>query len=1385
MNLEEFARKYGKEPTETSVETIEGKPVGSPFVFVDPDTVKQDKQSYRLTGVNAPETAKYQGGILIPDEGTAELDQRSMAELQKVGGFTNIVPTGKKDPYGRIVANVENKAGMNWGDTATALGLFKPTNFTSAETASDRLAFDAAKRAYPELAAEDPMLALSMQHEREALEQTGGKRYGAAAINALDPARYAAFKKSVGIKAVKERLEEIKRISEILDKPNLKAETRERLMKQLETEREGLFVAATIPEEAMGGVLYQPTDRNIMNVAHNQVGAAFDQGMIYLAKGMAGLTEMVGTEAKIDWLAKKGKEGVISLELDEQNLPTFLSSYKEVPGDNAWDTITNAGQYLVNLGASTLPAMAVMVASAVGTGGGVFAASLPMAAIYTGNFYNDQEEKNPVLAIAAGWTAAALDQLGLKALIPAIGENFSQTLLTAEGRAAIVAAQMARGVPKEVAEEALKVASKEQLVSLADNAAQFAKSQYATLQAQMNALKIASKAIGGEGTTETLQQLIEQVATFGRLDADVRYEKDFYENLIEAGVGGAALGGVFGGIRAGVDMAQWHSIAGAMRAADLNKSEAEAYYNEYKKIKPYGSISQEAREAIISASVDKVPEGLYSLKAKDGMWNGFKAVVTDPLRLLRQHVNSTVPTIVDSRGVFKKNLAALAAIMGKPTGIPGDSYEGFKQRTLGALGGAKANEVASRMGVSEKAAAAMVSEAYEKYWSKGNDLPLTSNENIVMQEWFNDFQVGMRYVAELAKAHGTYVPELENANTFFEDALLRPEVVARNRELFQKVAEELGVSAPEASSGIDAIVSQNPSRVAAAVRYFSEKGVFKDERIKPLLEPNTFDAIEAFKSRIVNRLAHNIYLGDKGSGLANLLQKAWDAGEFEGNKDDFEQAVRDVRDWYEITQGTYNALDKYPFIDKVMSWGVTMTMMAYLGKATLSSLPEMAIATLGNSGQGIFDQLKLNAESIASELRDSINAGTSRTASWLGIEYGRRSGDVRTREVFEALAQELSGMEAKMNADPKHARENVRKYQQMQRKVQEAQMKLLGRNLSNRLGYNETGYNTTARYEISAAHAKTQRAMQLFANVIGLTQFTNATRHVTLAFAADGIRTKLDILSVIPKEDRAKAFSTRIGMSDEQARAYNDIIQFGGDPINMLEQYDRLGHNVFYEIDVLESGDDAGLAQLKSSLGTVIGNYADQRFVNPQPHNLPKYYNDPHFRIITVMTRYIAALTSVILPRLYRDYIKNGSPGMRYQAFTTIAMALAFAALAGMLKDELSYGGPNPYIRSDIKKIQRNIYDAGLVGKAESALNMFIPLYSDKNKSYLKDPLGAAYQDLKDVSPVVSWADRVALGLFHAAEGDTEKAVRNLGRAAPVLGSFPGTVKELSEKAKE
>ncbi len=1396
--MSEYLNKFIQEETSkqqeagpSPIKTIDGKPVGSTVQTIDPDTIRVDGESFRIRGYNAPEIAKQQGGIFVPNQIIDDTSQVDVNTVARIGGYTNLERDGK-DPYGRTLAKQTNAIGESLGDTLTALGL-APVNLHSTDAAVQRNAsINAISRVLPELAQSDPLVKLSRERLEERIKGANGNPLYIPKTNVIDEQMYAALKKSVGIPAVKSEMEEIARLKNILATEQLSPDTKSNLQKKLKESQERLFFAATTPDMA-GGVMVRSGDRNMMNEAHSQFTTSLDRAMLDVYKGLGGALQSIGDTTGWEWLSKQGQDTVIKNKVEQNRLADTLSSFREIRANDPWSTIKDTATYVSNLMAGTLPTLAITVGSTVATGGmnipALAAAGLstiPASIVYSGSYYADQpdDKKNAELAWAAGITSAVLDRAGLEGMMP------KGNLFTTVGREALVKELINTGKATSQA-EALKIlenATKKELVDLSKAGAAFAKQQINSKEAALRGLASLEVASGGEALTETAQQYLEMLATSGTWNTDIKYERNFYENLLDAAIGGKVMGMSFG-VASGVkNAAEWQSLANANEAFRQEKSAEQQFNTEQVIAAKNGSPDAYASTLEAARGISAIPTNtpgvkLEDLNSSDGAWNGFKSIITDPGRLIRQLVDTTVPSITNADGTFKTNLAYLKAIMGKTGILPGEGYSGFKQRLMGDWSGQTAEELASNLKTDVRSANRLVQSAWQNYWSKGKSLPADTNQNIELQQWKNNLDTTLNKMRDMTNYSGSYIDELQNIQTLFESSLVHPKTLMKNKERIIDTMVNNGSRRDQAETAINNIVSGDVVKAQAARDWMSQHGVFSEPSLNNVFETNIFNSLEELKDKVASRISHDTFLGKDGSIIAKLLQRAKDNGEFESEQQ-YLDTVKNVKDWYKIINGKYNPLTSYPKLEKILGWGVTLTMLASLGKAAISSQVEVATSTLGTKGDLVTKQISNYAKDFLEEIRSDINAGMSYTLSSLGLDYARNIPNANIRKRVEQLDAELEALQNNPKATPKE-------YEKLAVKVNNLHKRLLGRSLFERLGYNEAGYNTQAKFELPNSNMR--RAMQVFASIIGLRATTDATRMAALSTAGDTVLAKLQSLRLLSREELLEAMRTNEGLSNEQGQSLKLLQEYGMDVLGVIDVMNQLDNlnvdpsTMFNQENLVDNNFPVGtpLRFLQDNLLTTIGHMIDSKVVNPQPHNLPKYYHDPRLRLLTAMTRFMAGMHSTVLPTLYKKYMIEGDVGMRYQAFTVVGMALAFAMLANMLKDELSYGEESPYIKGSVAKAQRTLYTSGLLGQYERVIDALMPLYPDRKPAPTEKPFKWAYENIKDISPVVSWADKPVQAMYNLSQGKTPEAAAQAIRATPVLGSFPIVANEAKKLLKE
>ena len=138
---------------------------------------------------------------------------------------------------------------------------------------------------------------------------------------------------------------------------------------------------------------------------------------------------------------------------------------------------------------------------------------------------------------------------------------------------------------------------------------------------------------------------------------------------------------------------------------------------------------------------------------------------------------------------------------------------------------------------------------------------------------------------------------------------------------------------------------------------------------------------------------------------------------------------------------------------------------------------------------------------------------------------------------------------------------------------------------------------------------------------------------------------------------------------------------------------------------------------------TVAINYTDEFTARPEPGSAWKISEDEHLRLVTQYKRFISHFTANIIPNLWKNYIKHGSPQVRFQMFRNIMLTFVMAFTAQALKDLMKYGGEAPYLEEWDENFWNSSYGRGIrytgwVGTPEIIFESILKYRDDYWKSH-------------------------------------------------------------------
>jgi len=198
-------------------------------------------------------------------------------------------------------------------------------------------------------------------------------------------------------------------------------------------------------------------------------------------------------------------------------------------------------------------------------------------------------------------------------------------------------------------------------------------------------------------------------------------------------------------------------------------------------------------------------------------------------------------------------------------------------------------------------------------------------------------------------------------------------------------------------------------------------------------------------------------------------------------------------------------------------------------------------------------------------------------------------------------------------------------------------------------------------------------------------------------------------------------------------------------------------------------------------------NFVNEAVALPMGMNRPLIYQDPRYALFTQFQGFMSTFTANHLPRLYGEYVKRGSPTMRYSAFSMMATMIMLGFASQFLKDMLKYEDEenflgvatrSPYLDTS-DYIQRGVRSSGLLGTYERILDQFAPLYPQgkKSDSYIEFLFGTVSRE----SPGLSNLERIFSAGEDILTGDVGKGIKKISKTTPFIGSINRLTNEIGD----
>lgn len=456
---------------------------GEGLHLTDADTYSfADGRRVRMANINAGETAKFLPGKTVSGEHLgAELQREKVRQLIKEHGFTDPVLSGNKDRHGRIIGDLRNAEG---------------------ELLSSRIA------------------------------KTG-------IVNLYDVSPEARMHEIMGARDRRERL----RSGEATDEDKMLQRVQEERFKygvspKLRT-GSALEYGAAVDDKGksdyFAGPSYVRGIEDRQGHAKSTWAGGWNIGEAKAIQGVYDSIDALGKATGSQFLMEFGKNNGDRIQTDLEYLPT-LKNGEALDANGNWKLkgFSEIGDYTLGMMAQSMPNMIASLGAAALAAPTYGTSLLGPAAIYTGNTYREQKDKNPYTAALAGVSMMMVEKLGVTGVFT--------SAFTKSAQSQIINQLMLKGHTQEVAEKMFMDSAKIGIKEVSDAMKTVRGSAIGA------ATKGAAKGVLGEAPEEVLQEVIQYAGSKSSLElptSDIEI-RDLKNRMIAAGVGGAFLGAGFG-----------------------------------------------------------------------------------------------------------------------------------------------------------------------------------------------------------------------------------------------------------------------------------------------------------------------------------------------------------------------------------------------------------------------------------------------------------------------------------------------------------------------------------------------------------------------------------------------------------------------------------------------------------------------------------------------------------------------------------------------------------------------------------------------------------------------------------------------------------------------
>ena len=1081
------------------------------------------------------------------------------------------------------------------------------------------------------------------------------------------------------------------------------------------------------------------SDRTLSNDALNPFSDSWEQGWTGFKESAYGALSLLGDVSGNEWLENVGEDGVARYQADQLDYANKILNYTEVEG------FGDAIEYLGNNLAMSIPYMAATSGAAVagslaapivgGVAATTFAIGAP-AAVYAGQTWNEQEgvNKNASIAIASGVAQATLDRLGLDAIFK---KGVAPKKLLDKAKEALVA----RGLSPAQASQQIAAASKKEIAGFVGDAAQVAKSQLAAKELFKQVGGRALLGAGGEAVTEAAQESIGYYASHTQEGFDFN---ELNNRIVSAAIAGGSLGGAFSVPGSVSDALAWTDVAGRLGLADpTNESQSAVYAAEEKAEKGYVPSIQEnlanTRAALAGGVSATMNERAEQFKADRGRKSSLDRIAELPGQVGALWKGTT-------RNIFTPELQAQS----RTARMMADMFGGNLQRIYSGANfeNEKHHRVAKYKNMVDAPDAIFKEFAGNKLVNAtrkgeiGNQLYSTLNSAVTKDGKFDPalvpdgpnkntiVRLGQQLNAlsdQMYKDQKKHNPELGYIDNYlFKAKTFNKTSVAKNRSAFESAlvkkykldrntARDLtdNILDNDNVGNIDEAFSVTEGGIIPGSHRKRSLALSEQAEFQQFMEQDLFANVSNAVKSAARYTSHRDFIGKDGEVISKLLDNMQAEGVDAGTVN---KVANQMKNYLDAESGNYKrpTTQTGKKAQAMQKNFMMVTTLAGLPLATISSFVEYALVHRGLTKDQIFGKkgsLATSGREFASTMWDAAGAVADLPA-W--------------------AADKQTNLEGRSTA---------------------------GRQKLKDLGYYDWDVGAATTTGVSEVNQRQKEFYEGFFKYTGLQGWTNYTRASRAAISGDYMMDKVQKIS-----DQRTADSPRTKEIQEAEEALRNL---GIDVDQFVKVTDKQAVGV-----ALTPEEEAFM---ESTVREASFNFVNDAVALPQAANRPLIYQDPRFALFTQFQGFIATFTANHIPKLWGEYVKRGTPAMKYSAFATMTTMIMLGFASQHLKDLIKHFGEddeegigaNPYLDAP-EYIQRGVRASGLLGSGERVLDLFFPIYEQSSKN----PGDWAFKQATGESPALGTALRAGKGIGKFAEGDVEGGIYNTLKAAPYFGPF-------------